>query len=68
VRFSRARAKQDGCKLVEGSAAGDPAKQINELQQWIANKQVDAVVILPIGGSVDPVVKQAKAAGIKVVG
>jgi ribose transport system substrate-binding protein len=68
VRFSRAEAAKRGCKLVEGAAGGDPAKQFNEIQQWIENKQVDALVVLPIGGKIDPLIKQANAAKIPVVG
>lgn len=68
VRFSREEAAKRGCKLIEGSAGGDPAKQFNEIQQWIENKQIDALVVLPIGGKIDPLVKQANAANIPVVG
>lgn len=68
VRFSRDEAAKRGCKLIEGAAGGDPAKQFNEVQQWIQNKQVDALVILPIGGKIDPLIKQANDAKIPVVG
>jgi len=57
-----------GCKLVLGTASGDPAKQFNEVQQWIQAKQVDAIVLLPTGGNPAPLMSQAKAAGIPVIG
>jgi ribose transport system substrate-binding protein len=68
VRFSREEADRRGCKLIEGAAGGDPAKQFNEVQQWIQNKQIDALVLLPIGGKIDPLIKQAKENEIAVVG
>jgi len=53
---------------VLGTASGDPAKQFDEVQQWIQNKQVDAVVFLPTGGNPTPLLEQAKAAGIPIIG
>ena len=65
---ARSEAEKAGCKLVLGTASGDPAKQFNEVQQWIQAKQVDAIVLLPTGGDPAPLMSQAKAAGIPVIG
>jgi ribose transport system substrate-binding protein len=66
--IERAEAKRKGCELVLGTASGDPAQQFDQVQQWIEAKQVDAIVFLPTGGDPTALTKQAKAAGIPVVG
>jgi ribose transport system substrate-binding protein len=66
--IARAEAKRKGCELVLGTASGDPAQQFDQVQQWIEAKQVDAIVFLPTGGDPTPLIKQAKAAGIPVIG
>jgi len=68
AREAERRASEIGCSLVLGTASGDPAKQFDEVQQWIQNKQVDAVVFLPTGGNPTPLLEQAKAAGIPIIG
>ena len=66
--IARAEAKRKGCELVLGTASGDPAQQFDQVQQWIEAKQVDAIVFLPTGGDPTPLIKQAQAAGIPVIG
>jgi len=68
LNFIKEQAKARNCSVVLGNAAGDPTKQFNEVQQWIQTKKVDAITMLPIGGAVEPLMKQAAAAGIPVVG
>jgi ribose transport system substrate-binding protein len=68
AREAERRASEIGCSLVLGTASGDPAKQFDEVQQWIQTKQVDAVVFLPTGGNPTPLMEQAKAAGIPIIG
>jgi len=68
AKLAEERAAEVGCSLVLGTASGDPAKQFNEVQQWIQTKQVDAVVFLPTGGNPTPLLEQAKAAGIPIIG
>jgi ABC-type sugar transport system substrate-binding protein len=68
TRIAEERAAEIGCTLVVGTASGDPAKQFNEVQQWITAEQVDAIVLLPIGGNPETLIKQATDAGIPVIG
>lgn len=66
---AKKEAEKRGYKFIQGSASGKCEKQVQDLQNFIAQK-VKAIVFLPLCG-VDPyknVIQQAKAAGIVVIG
>src|SRR5690242_21341768 len=61
-------AASGGAKVTVFDAANDPKKQLQEFQTAIASKQYQAIIVQPIyGPQLLPTVKQAIAAGIKVV-
>lgn len=66
---AKQEAEKRGYKFVEGAANGDCTKQVNDLQNFITQR-VSAIVVLPLCGSdtLTSTLKQAKDAGIKVVG
>jgi ribose transport system substrate-binding protein len=63
-----AAAKRDGIKVKALDAQLDPAKQVTDVDQLVAQK-VDLIVVYPLdANSLKPALNRAKAAGIKVVG
>lgn len=63
-----AAAKQDGIEVKALDAQLDPAKQVTDVDQLVA-QQVDLIVIYPLdANSLKPALDRAEAAGIKVVG
>ncbi len=68
LNFAKEEAEVRGCTLVEGSAAGDPAKQFDNVQNWVNSKSVTALVVLPLSQQLDPILKQAQEEDIVVVG
>jgi len=63
-----AEAKSKGCTILQSFANGDPQKQFSDVQTWIA-EGVDSIVLLPLDeSSIGPIVSQAHAKGIEVVG
>jgi ribose transport system substrate-binding protein len=66
---ARIQAEARGYEFVEGSANGDCEQQVRDLENFVV-QQVDAIVVLPLCGvdPITPVLADAKAAGIKIVG
>lgn len=66
---AKTEAESRGFTFVEGSANGDCDKQVQDLENFVT-QQVSAIVVLPICGvePVTPVLKEAKDAGITIVG
>jgi ribose transport system substrate-binding protein len=63
-----AAAKRDGITVKALDAQLDPAKQVTDVDQLVAQK-VDLLVVYPLdANSLKPALNRAKAAGIKVVG
>jgi ribose transport system substrate-binding protein len=63
-----AAAKRDGIKVKALDAQLDPAKQVTDVDQLVAQR-VDLIVVYPLdANSLKPALKRAEAAGIKVVG
>jgi ribose transport system substrate-binding protein len=63
-----AAAKRDGIEVKALDAQLDPAKQVTDVDQLVAQK-VDLLVVYPLdANSLKPALNRAKAAGIKVVG
>lgn len=57
-----------GGKVIVEDANGEPDKQVTDVQRLIAQK-VDAIILFPLDAkAVSPVLKQAEAAGIPVIG
>jgi len=59
-------ADAQGVELIINDAAGDVTKQINALENWLAQK-VSAVVVMPIDKSIQSYVDQLRDAGIPVI-
>jgi simple sugar transport system substrate-binding protein len=49
------------------NAEGDPAKQVNLIEQAIANKQNGIIPMISVEGALDAALQKAKDAGIRVV-
>jgi ribose transport system substrate-binding protein len=66
---ARIQAEARGYQFVEGSANGDCEQQVSDIENFVV-QQVDAIVVLPLCGvdPLAPVLADATAAGIKVVG
>ena len=65
---AKAVAKSQGATVTVFDAANDPKKQFAQFQTAVTSRQYDGIVVQPIfGTALFPVVKQAIAAGIKVV-
>ena len=66
---ARIQAEARGYQFLEGSANGDCEQQVSDIENFVV-QQVDAIVVLPLCGvdPLAPVLADAKAAGIKVVG
>lgn len=62
-------AKSLGDKVVIADPNNDAATQVQQVTAWIQNKQVDAIWLLALNASsMQPVIKQAQANGIAVLG
>jgi ribose transport system substrate-binding protein len=60
-------ASKENVELTVIDSGFDPQKQFNQLQDLVAAKNYDGIVILPINGTaLQPLVKQAIEAGIKI--
>ena len=66
---ARIQAESRGYEFVEGSANGDCDRQVQDVENFVA-QSVDALVVLPLCGvePLTPVLEEASAAGIKIVG
>ena len=66
---ARIEAEARGYEFIEGAANGDCDQQVKDVENFVV-QQVDAIVVLPLCGvePLEPVLADAKAAGIKVVG
>ena len=66
---ARIQAEARGYEFIEGAANGDCDQQVKDVENFIV-QQVDAIVVLPLCGiePLEPVLADAKAAGIIVVG
>ena len=62
----QAEADEQGVELVINDAAGDVAKQISALENWLA-QGVSAVVVMPIDQSIQSYVDDLRDAGIPVI-
>lgn len=62
----QAEADEQGVELVINDAAGDVAKQISALENWLA-QGVSAVVVMPIDQSIQSYVDDLREAGIPVI-
>lgn len=63
-----AAVERDGIEVKALDAQLDPAKQVTDIDQLVA-QQVDLIVVYPLdANSLTPALKRAEAAGIKVVG
>lgn len=63
-----AAAKRDGIEVKTLDAQLDPAKQVTDIDQFVAQK-VDLIVVFPLDeNALKPALKRADDAGIKVVG
>jgi ABC-type sugar transport system substrate-binding protein len=61
-------AAAQGDKVVTADPKGDPSTQLQQLQQWVQLKQVDAIWVIPTAGkTIAPVLQQAQAKGIVVI-
>lgn len=61
-------AKAQGDTVVTADPKGDPSTQLQQLQQWVQLKQVDAIWVIPQAAkTIAPVLKQAQAAGIVII-
>jgi ribose transport system substrate-binding protein len=64
----KAEARTKGCTILESFANGDAQKQLSDVQTWIA-ENVNSIVLLPLDeSSVGPIMTQAHAKDIEVVG
>lgn len=60
--------KAQGDTVVTADPKGDPSTQLQQLQQWVQLKQVDAIWVIPQQPkTVAPALTQAQAAGIVVI-
>ena len=66
---AKIQAEARGYDFIEGAANGDCDQQVKDIENFVV-QQVDAIVVLPLCGiePLEPVLADAKAAGIKVVG
>jgi ribose transport system substrate-binding protein len=66
---ARIQAEERGYEFLEGSANGDCDVQVQDVENFVA-QEVDAIVVLPLCGPepLTPVLEEADAAGITVVG
>ena len=66
---ARIEAEARGYEFLEGSANGDCDVQVQDVENFVA-QEVDAIVVLPLCGPepLTPVLEEADAAGITVVG
>lgn len=66
---ARIQAEARGYEFIEGSANGDCDQQVRDVENFVA-QGVDAIVVLPLCGPepLEPVLADAAAAGIKLVG
>jgi ribose transport system substrate-binding protein len=66
---AKIQAEARGYEFVEGSANGDCDQQVRDVENFVA-QGVDAIVVLPLCGvePLEPVLEEAAAAGIKLVG
>lgn len=66
---AKIQAEARGYTFVEGSANGDCDQQVKDVENFVT-QGVDAIVVLPLCGvePLTPVLADAKAAGIKIVG
>jgi ABC-type sugar transport system substrate-binding protein len=69
AKSAKIEAEKRGYKFIEGSANGDCDQQVKDVENFVQQK-VDAIVVLPLCGvePLEPVLGDAKKAGIKVVG
>jgi ribose transport system substrate-binding protein len=69
LKAVQAAAKNRGAKITVFDSGFDPNKQFSQVQDAITSKKFDGFIILPVNGAaLVPVVRQALAARIKVVG
>lgn len=66
---ARIQAEARGYEFIEGSANGDCAQQVQDVENFVA-REVDAIVVLPLCGvePLTPILEEASAAGITIVG
>jgi ribose transport system substrate-binding protein len=66
---ARIQAEARGYEFIEGSANGDCDQQVRDVENFVV-QEVDAIVVLPLCGvePLTPVLEEADAAGIVVVG
>ena len=63
-----AAGKASGDTVVSADPKGDPSTQLQQLQQWVQLKQVDAIWVIPAAAkTVAPVLQQAQQKGIVVI-
>lgn len=61
-------AKSQGDTVLTADPKGDPSTQLQQLQQWVQLKQVDAIWVIPQAAkTIAPVLTQAQAKGIVVI-
>jgi ribose transport system substrate-binding protein len=69
LKAVQAAARQRGARVTVFDPGFDPNKQFSQVQDAMTSKRFDGFIILPLNGpALVPVVRQALAAGIKVVG